>query len=637
MQNSLWMVTRPQAAPSTEDERRITLNLDIKSTLAAFALPRRFHENSVDLTTLRHTPAFTGDEDQFWLQDVVVGKWSEAVPQAVITFEPPPLTHEDILERPTDAIASSITRITAEPSPDMPGGFRTTVGFDMDRFLAVANVLQRESNHLSRVLESILSNNGMVHLQTAQQLGHTLRMVSLNKVLSLESGRPGLSFIVPNADNVKLCERELQEGAALAWRQLFEPGYCLDHRLIFPMDPDAGSFFQTVVLAATLNRHVLAMAMAAILSGCRVLWTNDARHEGPALFRALCDWLIENRARVQGDIRLYQLAYLILDPLDHVPEKLQTRLREAKKDLVKKAKQMFPGLQIADGLEFMRHKMYAQAVVSDICDKHSLPAKATTLYMSAFPSGDLRTDLLDGDAKDLILQQRVVVIPEIASGIECQARIVDSAFVTLGMSGHSHIRQIVSSIAAMAASNAQMRVTLVGKGTDSHSVRRILGGKPPENMAALGVVQEREHDQLMAGADVVVVKTTRNTRAAIAPALSRGQGVLLIPPGTGVPESLKTLYQVSYFFETAIEHLTDLELALALLKQLGVDDPQDLVLDADSDLVSQFRRAKQAAAMVCRGALKRMGTPTDLARVILSGELGENTGLCQGYIGGYEE
>jgi hypothetical protein len=611
-----------------KDYEPTIMNVDVRSALAAFALPRRFRENGVDLTTLRHTPAFTGDEDEFWLQDVVVDQWSSAVPRAVITFEPPPLNHRAVVERPTDAIASAITRITAEPSPKMPGGFQTAVGFDMERFLAVASALSKAGNHLSTVLEAVVSGDGIVHLETAQQLGHTLRMVGLNKVLSLEAGRPGLAFIVPNADNVKLCARELEEGAALPWRQLFEPGYCLDDGLVFPMDPGAAGFFQTVVLSAVLNRHILAIAMAAVLSGCQVLWTNDARHEGPALFRALCDWMIENRVRLRGDIRLFQLAYLILDPPDHVPEKIQARLLEARKGLVKKAKQRFPGLRIADGLEFMRHKMFAQALVSDICARHALPARAITLYMSAFPASDLRTDLLDRKARELIQQHGVVVIPEIAASIEREAREVDSVLVTLGMSGHSQIQQIVSSLAAMAASNPQMRVTLVGKGTDSHSVGRILSGEPPENLAALGLVPEREHDQLMAEADVVVVKTTRNTRAAIAPALSRGQGLLLIPPDTDVPERLETLYQVSYFFETAMEHLTDLQVAMAVLRQLGVDDPQNLVLDPDNELASQLSLAKRVGTAVRRGAMREMGTPTDLARVILNDEIDEGTRLC---------
>jgi len=604
------------------------VTLDITSILADFSIPRRFRENGVDLTALRNTPAFTGDKDQFWLQDAVVGQWSSSLPQAVITFEPRPLGREVVVERPTDAIASSITRISAEPNADMPGGFQTTVGFDMDRFQAICGVLQREGNHVSRVLESVLSGSGVVHLQTAQQLGHTLRMVGLNKVLSLEAGRPGLTFIVPNTDNVRLCARELEEGAALPWRQLFEPGYCLDDALMFPMDPGAAGFFQTVVLSAVLNRHILAIAMAAVLSGCQVLWTNDARHEGPALFRALCDWMIENRLRLRGNMRLFQLAYLILDPTDHVPEKIQSRLLEARKGLLKKAKQRFPGLRIADGLEFMRHKMFAQAIVSDICARHALPARAITLYMSAFPASDLRADRLDRKARELVEKHGVVVIPEIAASMDREGREVDSVLVTLGMSGHSQIQHIVSSLAAMAADNPRMSVTLVGKGTDSRSVGRILNGELPENLAALGLVPEREHDQLMAEADVVVVKTTRNTRAAIALVLSRGQGLLLMPPDTDVPERLESLYQVSYFFETAVEHLTDLQVAMAVLGQLGVDDPQNLVLDLDNDLASQLSNAKRVGTAVRRGSMREMGTPTDLARVILSDEFGGGTGLC---------
>jgi len=613
------------------------MNVDIQSILTDFTLPRRFQDNGVDLTSLRDTPAFTGDKDQFWLQDVLVRQWSSDVPQAVITFEAPPLSDGAVVARPTDAIASSIARITAEPSPGMPGGFQTAVGFDMDRFLAVANVLRGAGNHLSAVLEGVLSGNGVVHLQTAQQLGHTLRMVGLNKVLSLETGRPGLAFVVPNTDNVKLCATELRQGTALPWRQLFEPGYCLDDRLEFPMDPEAGRFFQTVVLSAALNRHILAIAMAAVLLGCQVLWTNDARHEGPALFRVLCDWMIGNRELVRGDVRFFQLAYLILDPLDHVPERIQARLLAARSGLVKKAKQRFPGLRIADGLEFMRHKMLAQAFVSDICVRHALPARAATLYMSAFPASALRTDLLDRNARELIRQHGVFVIPEIAASNEPEAQDVRSVFVTLGMSSHSGIHQIVSSVAAMAAGNRQMRVTLAGNGTDSHSVATILGGAPPHNLATLGVVPESEHARLMAEADAIVLKTTRNTRVAIAPALSRGQGVLLIPPDIDAPEKLGTLYQVSYFLETASEHLTDLEVALRLLRGLGVDRPENLILDPDRELTSQLRASKEAAAAVFRGCLRDMGTSRDLARAMLSDELADKTGLFPGRPGGCDE
>jgi hypothetical protein len=376
--------------------------------------------------------------------------------------------------------------------------------------------------------------------------------------------------------------------------------------------------------------------MAAVLSGCQVLWTNDARHEGPALFRVLCDWMIQNRLRLRGNMRLFQLAYLILDPTDHVPEGIRARLLEARKGLVKKAKQRFPGLRIADGLEFMRHKMLAQALVSDICERHALPARAITLYMSAFPASDLRMDRLDRNARELIQQQGVVVIPEITASTEPGDRSVVSVLVTLGMSGHSHIQQIVSSLAAMAASNPKVNVTLVGKGTDSSSVERMLSGKPPANLAALGLVPEREHNQLMADADVVVLKTTRNTRAAIAPALSRGQGLLLIRPDFA-PGRLGTLYQVSYSLETASEHLADLEVALRMLRGLGVDRPRDLILDPDRELISQMRASKEAAAAVYRGCMSEMGTSRDLARVILSGELGHQTGLCQGRLGRRDE
>jgi hypothetical protein len=54
-----------------------------------------------------------------------------------------------------------------------------------------------------------------------------------------------------------------------------------------------------------------------------------------------------------------------------------------------------------------------------------------------------------------------------------------------------------------------------------------------------------------------------------------------------------------------------------VLQQLGVDDPQRLILDLDTEFVSQISDAERAAAAARLGTLKGMGRPSDLAEIIL--------------------
>jgi len=599
-----------------EHFERITMMRDLKPIIAAFTLPKRFGENGVDLNSLVGTPAFTGEFDQFWLEEMSEANLFVGQPQLEITFATQPINKKEVYERPTDGLADTIRKISVLPDPEKSGGFRLNIDFDLQRFIETAKILQEKGNHLAKVMREILTGRGVIHLETAQQLGHTLRMINLNEQLTIKSDKPGLTFIVPNIDNIKLCSSQLKDGRALSWRQLFEPGYCLDPNLIFPMNPEDKDFFRTVGITAAINRHILAIALGALSLGSEVVWVNDARHEGPALFRAVCDWMSQNKTAVRGKAHMFQLGYLILDPVDDVPEEIKRQALKTKEGLIAKARRLFPGLQIADGVEFMKHKMLAQAIISRICKEQLLPAQAHTIYMTSFGSEELQTQLLDERSHQLIEEQKIIVTPEIAAQPERTTEI-GSLVITLGTSGHSLTEAIVQSAAESASASPNVCITLVGKGADEDSVKRILGANLPENLKALGIIPKEDHDRLTAGADVIVIKTTRNTRLLIESAINGKKGILLLPPDINVSTATKSIFEISYLCETLLEHLNDTQVALKTLKELGVTSPEKLILNPNGDLLNQALYSKTVVEIIASGVGKKMGSPADLAEIIL--------------------
>jgi len=408
-----------------------------------------------------------------------------------------------------------------------------------------------------------------VFLSFAQLLGHTLTMKGLTDNVREKHRVDSINFAIPTSDNLTTLGDDFLTGKAIIWRQLFEPGYVDDPNLVFPMNPTDRKFNQTLALTAGINRHVITIACNALAHGHNLVLFNDARHEGPILFKLISDWT--RKHQVQGQLHTFHMAYLLLDSQNHLPDWIKKNLSQSKAVLEKAAKDFFPGISVADGVEFMTSKMLIQIMLQQET-KESPNIHHHLLFQTSLPKDQLTLENIDSNIKPWFKTAQITIIPEVAASAESIRPGVRRIAISLGGSGHSESGQLIKQLASMAEESG-IQVTLMGKGTDEKTVVAILGQKPGENIHCLGFIKKEVHDRLLAESDVVIIKTSRNSREAIEEAIWSGQGVILLPPET--PKTISPdipLFQLSFLRETLAEHGHDLMLAIKHLTDLGVGD-----------------------------------------------------------------
>lgn len=408
-----------------------------------------------------------------------------------------------------------------------------------------------------------------VFLSFAQLLGHTLTMKGLTDNVRTKHNIDSINFAIPTPDNLTTLGDDFQTGKAMIWRQLFEPGYVDRPELVFPMDPTDKKFNQTLALTAAINRHVLAIACNALAHGHDLVLFNDARHEGPVLFKLISDWSKEHQ--VQRQLHTFHMAYLLLDSQNHLPDWVRSNLSESKVILEKASKQFFPGTSVADGIKFMTWKMLIQLMLQQET-REEQNIHHHLLFQTSLPKDQLTLENIDSNIKPWFEKAEITIIPEVAASAEPIRPRVRQIAVSLGGSGHSESNQLIKQLNNVVR-KSDIQVVLMGKGTDLETVTAILGQKPENNTHCLGFIKKESHDQLLTKSDVIIIKTSRNSREAIEEAVWSGQGVVLLPPET--PKTIVQdipLFQLSYLRETLAEHGHDLMLAIKHLADLGVDE-----------------------------------------------------------------
>lgn len=578
-----------------------------KDLIGAFRLPKRFRDNGVTanvLSSLDHTPAAVSREDRILIEQIMSVSGFETN-QPVIDF------CETGKERGlADKLASAVSRISCRPD-DNPFGFRLQLTIDPE--IVAKSIGNFPETHVDKTLRSVSTDKPKVFsFELAQQLGHSLRMKSLRGAFE-ERGIGSIEFAIPNPDNLKLLKQDFDQGATLPWRQLFEPGYCLNSSLVFPMNPQHPDYAKTVVLTALLNRHIIALTCSALANGHDVILVNDARHEGPALFKAISDWVCENKP--PGSLHTFHLSYVVLDPVSSIlPPSMADQVKKAERLLRKRAEELFPNIQVADGVNFMIWKMLAQLFLHQETGGKNLNTSHHVLYQTSFSHQQLSLEMIPEELKPWFQYKAIIPIPEVAATAKEKNTQVRTIAITLGTSGHSEVGKIIAQAIKTAKSHPELRVNLIGKGTERDSVLS-LTDDIPQNVQCCGILSKEEHDGLLSSADTIVIKTTRNNRRAITPAVLSDQGVILLPPDVPqeIPDDI-SLFFLSYLRETLVEHALDLATALKVLEDKGIRNTKDLLWRPDDDLFSLATRSRQSV-------MNRSGeliTPDTLAKMIIT-------------------
>lgn len=579
----------------------------LKILTQSFTLPNRFRDNGITPDSLA---IFTGTPSEVSPSDVLlVDQILEFKEQGDIGVSTTRFCETGREMGLTDRLATSVKEVGIISDNNSPFGFRVTLNVDTE-LRGVESEAARVDNNVNRIIHDVTTSVGepkIFSFQLAQQLGHTLAMRSLRTALD-QNGVHGIEFAIPNPDNAKLLQDEFKNGRALPWRQLFEPGYCREQSLVFPMDPSDEDFKKTVLMTTILNRHIVALTCAALAHGHEVILFNDARHEGPALFKAISDWAITNN--VPGVLHTFHLGYLVMDPFLSLPSRITEQILKSRELLSERAASVFPGIQVAEGVDFMTWKMQAQLILQ--AESDSRRVSHHVLYQSSVLPEQLTLSLIPDKAKRWFETGQIKVIPEVAATTSKDDGVRTIA-ITVGTSGHSEIDQIVKHAVECAKSNPDISIILMGKGTDQDTVSVLIGEVPP-NLQCLGIVPKETHDKNLASADTIVTKTSRNSRNSLVPSVLSGQGVILLPPESprDIPDDI-SLFELSYLRETLMEHALDLMTALQVLDSLGVKNSANLVWQQDVDLLSHARLAK-------KGSLKRDGeiiTSDSLAEIVL--------------------
>nr|VFK57041.1 MAG: hypothetical protein BECKTUN1418F_GA0071002_11032 [Candidatus Kentron sp. TUN] len=574
-----------------------------KAFMQAHTLPNRFRNNGVTpdvLAALDSTPASISYADRIVVEQFYDHEHTE---NSKLLFRE--TGTEDGL---TDKLAAKIKSMEIAPKRDSVFGFSVETDMNTD----ISDLVDSGSGVIRDIIRAISTTTEQTFaFNLAQQFGHVTLIKTLTSSLR-ENGISGIAFAVPNPGSLRLLQEDFANGSALPWRLLYEPGYCANASLILPMDPTHPQYNQTALFAPAINRHILALAASALAHGHDVIFFNDARHEGLALFKALTDWSLSNK--IGTKLHTFHLGYMIFEPIfellsDGVKQRIENAREMFKDFYLRQFDFLSDEAQMPDGVDFMIFKTLAQLMNKE--ESKSDNIKHDVLYQTGNPSAKLTLDMIPDRLRNRFDLNEMILIPEVGSSSNF---LIKSVAITLGTSIYSESDELIRQAYRMALSEPEIVISLIGKDTDSENVSRIAGEIPP-NLHCHGIVDKNKHDHMIRNSDVIVTRTNRYSRQVLEAAVHSEQGIIILPPD--IPKSLGedlSPFEISLLSETLLEHASDSTIAISSLERLGIDHPERLLWNPEEDLYVQCLDAKR---MISGRQNKLMLTPSDLASLIM--------------------